>query len=73
MMVTNGTDDEIILPQWVSSSVSLSCQMGGRIEYLEIPDAGHTDLTPDADAAVHRWIADRFAGAAAPSNCAASQ
>jgi dienelactone hydrolase len=73
MMVTNGTDDEIILPQWVSSSVSLSCQMGGRIEYLEIPDAGHTDLTPDADAAVQRWIADRFAGAAAPSNCAASQ
>ena len=30
MMVTNGTDDEIILPQWVSSSVSLSCQMGRR-------------------------------------------
>jgi hypothetical protein len=73
MLVLIGEGDTIVLPDWVRSAVSRSCALGGRIEYLKIPDAGHLDLMPKTDQTMERWIADRFAGKAAPSNCPAEQ
>jgi pimeloyl-ACP methyl ester carboxylesterase len=73
MLVIAGEQDAIVLPGWVRSAVSDSCALGGRIEYLPIPDAGHDELTWKPARAVERWIADRFAGTTAPSNCPAGQ
>ena len=73
MLVINGEDDAQVLPDWVRSAVSRSCALGGRIEYLQIPNAGHGDLIPKVAHTVERWIADRFAGTPAPSNCPAGQ
>jgi hypothetical protein len=71
MLVINGEDDPVVLPDWIRFAVSRSCALGGRIEYLQIPNADHRDLPPKAAATVQRWIADRFAGRPAPSNCPA--
>jgi hypothetical protein len=73
MLVIIGEDDATILPDWVRSAVSRSCALGGRIEYLQIPGAGHRDLILKVGYNVDRWIADRFAGTPAPTNCPAGQ
>jgi hypothetical protein len=73
MLVINGEDDAQALPDWSRSSVARSCALGAQIQYLEIPKTGHNDLPPKAADTMQRWIADRFTGAAAPSNCPAGQ
>jgi predicted alpha/beta-fold hydrolase len=73
MLVIIGEDDPVVLPDWVQSAVSRSCALGGRIEYLQMPDTGHVELTWKPAHTVERWMADRFAGAAAPSNCPETQ
>ena len=73
MLVIIGEDDTQVLPDWVRSAVSGSCALGGRIEYLQIPNTGHLDLIPKVAHTVQRWIADRFAGTPPPSNCPAGQ
>lgn len=69
MLVMVGEDDAVVLPDWVAAAAALSCAMGGRVQYQEIPDVGHGDLLPRVAHAVDRWIADRFDGKPAPSNC----
>ena len=71
MLVVNGLRDETVLAPWVAYAVSDSCRLGGVIEHVEIRDAGHADLLPQADHTVDKWIADRFAGLAPASNCQA--
>lgn len=71
MLVITGERDPLILPVWVESAVAQSCVLGGRIEYLEVPDADHRDILWKRSDVVMRWIAERFAGQSAPSNCPA--
>ena len=73
MLVITGEEDAVVLPDWVRSAVSRSCALGGLIDYLQIPNAGHLDIISKVAHTVERWIADRFAGTAAPSNCPAGQ
>jgi hypothetical protein len=73
MLVINGENDAQVLPDWVRTAVSRSCALGARIEYLQIPNAGHDDLVPKVADTMERWIADRFAGTPPPSNCPAGQ
>jgi hypothetical protein len=69
MLVVNGARDETILDQWVASAVSDSCALGGQIQHIEVATATHADLGGDADETIRNWVADRFAGVPAPSNC----
>jgi hypothetical protein len=73
MLVINGEDDAQVLPAWVGSAVSRSCALGGRIQYLQIPNTSHDDLVPKVADTMERWIADRFAGTPPPSDCPAGQ
>jgi hypothetical protein len=73
MLVINGEDDTQVLPEWVRSAVSRSCALGGQIEYVQIPGVTHLDVVPKSAQTTQRWIADRFARMAAPSNCPAGQ
>ena len=45
MLVIAGLDDALVLSSWVAEAVSESCALGGRIEYLEVPDADHQNLS----------------------------
>jgi hypothetical protein len=71
MLVATGLQDHLVLPGWVASAVSQSCALGGRIEYLEVPEADHQSIMWKRSEVVMRWIAGRFAGLVAPSNCPA--
>ena len=67
MLVLAGLQDRLISSTWIRSAVQRSCRMGGRIEYRELPDADHAAVVPDAG--VMSWVADRFQGQPAPTNC----
>jgi pimeloyl-ACP methyl ester carboxylesterase len=69
MLVINGMRDPVVLPQWIESAVTASCDLGSQIDHVTIRDAGHDDLGPDATRVADEWIANRLAGADAPSNC----
>lgn len=73
MLVLTGERDELVLAGWVASAVTRSCELGGRIEYEQVPDADHRDIVWKPRKTIMRWIADRFAGKAAPSNCPPQQ
>ena len=72
LLVINGLGDTTIYPQWVGFAVEQACALGGRIEHLEVKDAGHGDLGGPAYAAASDWVRDRFAAGQAPSNCGAA-
>lgn len=67
LFVLNGLQDRAVLPQWVSTAVARSCELGGILEHQEVADAGHSDI--QSGEAVWNWIADRFSGKTAESNC----
>jgi hypothetical protein len=67
MLVVNGLSDDTVLPEWVSVAVKRSCRIGGVIEHIEVPGAGHNDL--GSDELVLGWINDRFAGSPPSSTC----
>lgn len=45
------------------------CRQGSGVDYRELAGIAHIDAVPPAAALLPRWLADRFAGTAAPSNC----
>lgn len=68
MLVVNGSDDDLILPQWVSAAISRACSMGGTIQHIEVKGQGHTDVSAGDE--TYKWMNDRFEGEQAPSTCA---
>jgi pimeloyl-ACP methyl ester carboxylesterase len=71
MLVINGEDDTVVLPDWIRFAVSGSCALGGQIEHVQLPDTTHTAVVWKSTELTQHWIADRFAGLPAPSNCPA--
>lgn len=71
MLVVSGERDPLIFASWVRAAVDSSCTLGGRVEYRQIPGVDHDDILWRAAPIVARWVADRFDGIAAPSDCPA--
>lgn len=69
LLVITGQRDALVLHGWVQSAVSDSCWLGGQIDYQLVADADHHDVVWKSSSTVMGWIADRFAGYPAPSNC----
>jgi hypothetical protein len=68
MLVINGLDDVLVLPDWVSTAIARSCRLGGQIAHYPVPNGGHGNMQVDQKF-VEEWGADRLAGKPAPSNC----
>jgi dipeptidyl aminopeptidase/acylaminoacyl peptidase len=45
------------------------CAAGGKVRMLILPNSNHGFIGRNAAAAAVDWIADRFAGDPAPSDC----
>jgi pimeloyl-ACP methyl ester carboxylesterase len=72
MLIVSARHDAVVFPEWVLYAVTRSCALGGQIRYVEA-DATHEDVLWRVSPLVDRWVADRFAGNPAPSNCPAAQ
>jgi len=70
MLVVNGSDDDMVRPEWVDAAVHRACELGGTVEHTVQQGRGHLDVSYGDQGT--RWIRDRFDGQPAPSNCDAT-
>ncbi|GLS43113.1 alpha/beta fold hydrolase [Methylobacterium brachythecii] len=71
IFLAQGSDDTLVLPRVTLDYRTKLCRAGSRVEFDLVPGVGHLSIAKDAAPAAIDWIADRFAGQAAPSNCGA--
>jgi acetyl esterase/lipase len=69
VFLAQGTSDGLVRPQVTMDYMKRLCAAGSAVRMLELPGVSHGLAgAKSADAAV-AWIADRFAGRPAPSDC----
>jgi acetyl esterase/lipase len=69
VFIAQGTTDGLVRPAVTANYVQTLCRQGSKVRIVLVQNVGHAfiarDTAPDAIA----WIASRFAGAPAPSDC----
>jgi acetyl esterase/lipase len=69
LFLAQGTKDGLVRPQVTQAYMQQLCHAGSHVRMLVMPNVSHGFAGRDsADAAVG-WMADRFAGRPAPSDC----
>nr|WP_296776587.1 lipase family protein [Rhodococcus sp. (in: high G+C Gram-positive bacteria)] len=61
-----GTADDIVQPAWTETALGIACGFGDTVLRVPLQGQGHS---VDPGELLITWIADRFAGVPAPSNC----
>ncbi len=69
LFLAQGEADQLVEPAVTRDYFARSCRAGVKVRYLDMPRAGHAIAARDAANTAVAWIADRFAGAPAPSDC----
>jgi alpha-beta hydrolase superfamily lysophospholipase len=72
VLVMQGTADTVINPNGTAQYVQRACAFAQPVEFTTYPGATHQTIPTVASGEYLTWIAARFAGQAAPSNCGAS-
>ena len=66
LSVAYGGKDTLVDAQWTTDAIARACALGGSIVWDLQPDKGHGDVDIGPQL---QWVADRFAGKPAPSDC----
>jgi len=69
--VYQGKSDDVVYKVFTDAYVKKVCGMGNTVEYTTFGGKDHYEENAAAEQQILQWIQGRFAGAAAPSNCAA--
>jgi alpha-beta hydrolase superfamily lysophospholipase len=69
IFVAQGTADKLVLPPITLGYVATLCRAGSSVQLDSLPGVGHLFAARNSAAATIDWMAGRFAGTAAPSNC----
>lgn len=69
VLVMQGTADTVINPNGTAQYVQRACTFDQPVQYSTYEGATHQTIPYAAKAEYVGWIADRFAGRPAPSNC----
>jgi hypothetical protein len=67
--VAQGGVDRFVRPAATRAFTRRLCGAGTLVQYRALRRADHADIARRSARAVARWIADRFAGRAAPTSC----
>jgi pimeloyl-ACP methyl ester carboxylesterase len=68
--IAQGTDDIIVPPSITRGHVAALCQGGTSVRFDFVAGADHFTIPGKSAATAAQWIADRFEGLPAPSDCA---
>jgi acetyl esterase/lipase len=72
VFLAQGSADGLVRPSVTEAYRERLCRNGNRVQFVLLPGVGHAFIARDvADAAV-AWMAARFAGEPAPTNCGAA-
>jgi alpha-beta hydrolase superfamily lysophospholipase len=69
VLVMQGTADTVINPNATAQYVARACRFKQPVLYTTYPNQTHQTIPSAAQHQYVRWIADRFAGNRAPTNC----
>jgi acetyl esterase/lipase len=69
LFLAQGGADGLVRPQVTQDYMRRQCAAGGKVRMLFLPGDNHGFIARDAAASAVDWMADRFAGAPAPSDC----
>jgi acetyl esterase/lipase len=69
VFLAQGTSDGIIHPEVTQDYVRRLCQAGSRVHMVLMPGVNHGFIGRNSAGAAVDWMADRFAGNAAPNDC----
>ena len=70
VFLAQGTADQIIRPDVTRGYMDKLCKAGSKVKMVILPDIGHGRAAQASTMEAVGWIADRFADAAAPTDCA---
>ncbi|WP_423415689.1 alpha/beta fold hydrolase [Hyphomicrobium sp. B1] len=69
VLIAQGAADVVVDPPVTAAYAKLLCAAGSRVAMLSYPGVGHGMISRDAAKPSVDWMADRFAGRGAPSDC----
>jgi pimeloyl-ACP methyl ester carboxylesterase len=69
IFLAQGTKDNIVVPSVTRNYLAKLCAVGSPVTMVWLPGVSHLFAARDSADAAIAWIADRFAGTPAPSNC----
>ena len=69
LFVAQGTADQLVRPAVTQDYVARACRAGERVTFLSLPGVGHGFAATKSARPAVDWMAARFAGEPAPSNC----
>lgn len=70
LMIAQNPGDELVAPLVTKAYARALCGVGQVVRWIDVSGSGHATTAKDSSAASLAWIADRFAGKPAPSDCA---
>jgi acetyl esterase/lipase len=69
VFLSQGSSDGLVRPEVTEAYKGRLCKAGSKVKMLVLPGVSHGFAGYDSADAAAGWIADRFAGAAPPSDC----
>jgi pimeloyl-ACP methyl ester carboxylesterase len=72
LFLAQGTGDKVVAPQLTAALDQHLCQLGETVDFATYPGVEHVPLVGAAKPDVLAWVAERFAGTPATSNCTAA-
>ena len=69
VFIAQGTKDNLVRPSVTAAYANGLCRRGSKVELEWLRGVGHAFAARDSARDAIAWIAERFAGAPAPSNC----
>ncbi len=69
VFIAQGTKDNLVRPSVTAAYANGLCRRGSRVELESLKGVGHAFAARKSARDAMAWIAGRFAGAPAPSNC----
>jgi pimeloyl-ACP methyl ester carboxylesterase len=69
LMIVQEDTDPVVAPSVTHAFAEQACAAGATLHYLRLPDGNHNDAAQKSAAQAVPWMADRFAGTPAPSDC----
>lgn len=69
MLIAQNPKDDLVEPSVTLAHARALCRSGAQLRYLTISGSGHATSAKDSMKETLAWIAERFAGLQAPSDC----
>jgi alpha-beta hydrolase superfamily lysophospholipase len=69
VLIAQGLADTLVLPPVTKDYVTRLCRAGSRVKYLLMANIGHASAALTSAPVAVDWMAGRFAGRPAPSDC----